>query len=221
MRAALDPHGHPGTTAFHNVRRIERDLAEMLGLVKNVLKDGIENAEEARHLRDWSQKHAEALARWPVNLILTRLHHFFTHDRIDEAERVELHDLFRELVAGTASIVLGYKGPTTLPLDQPAPAISWGASEVFVFTGRFAYGTRAKCQVAVHQRGSTCESNVTRRTSFLVVGTFGNEEWAETPYGRQIQRAMDLRRFGFPLRIVGEDHWADALSRPLAVSCQS
>jgi hypothetical protein len=82
---------------------------------------------------------------------------------------------------------------------------------VFVFTGRFAYGTRARCQLEVHQRGSTCESNVTRRTSFLVIGTFGNEEWADTPYGRQIQRAMDLRRFGFPLRIVGEDHWANAL----------
>jgi hypothetical protein len=211
MTAAPDPYGHLGTTAFHSVRRIERDLVEMLGLVEEMLVDGVLITDEIRAVRHWCRKRADALLQWPVNLIFSRLQQFFAHDRIDEADRADLHDLLRELVSGTSSMVLGYKGPTTLPLDQPPPPICWGPSEVFVFTGRFAYGTRAKCQLEVHQRGSTCESNVTRRTSFLVVGTFGNEEWADTPYGRHIQRAMDLRRFGFPLRIVGEDHWAAAL----------
>jgi hypothetical protein len=54
---------------------------------------------------------------------------------------------------------------------------------------------------------------VTLRTSFLVIGTFGSEDWAHSSFGRKIEKAMDLRRRGVSsIRIVGEDHWATALS---------
>ena len=81
-----------------------------------------------------------------------------------------------------------------------------------MFTGRFAYGTRAHCEKEVHQRGGSCEANVTLRTTFLILGTFGSEDWRQTSYGRKIERAIELKEGGSPLRIVGEDHWANALA---------
>lgn len=36
--------------------------------------------------------------------------------------------------------------------------------------------------------------------------------WFRTRVPRKIQKAVDLREAGMPLRIVGADHWAAALS---------
>lgn len=212
MKTPLDPHGQPFNVLFNQARRTERDLSEMLGIVKGMLADGIVNDAEAKCLRDWGINHQDVLVSWPANVIFSRLTQHFADGRIDESERADLQDLLASLIGGTASQVLGYEGASTLPLDKPAPLICWH-EEVYVFTGRFAYGTRIDCQREVTQRGGSCESNVTRRTSFLVVGTFGSEDWAHTSYGRKIQRAVDLRGSGFALRIIGEDHWARALMK--------
>jgi hypothetical protein len=210
----LDPHGQPINPFFNRKRRTERDLSELLGLAKGMLSDGIVNEMEASYLRSWGLNHPDALMQWPTCLIFTRLNQFLANDgRIDNAEREELQALLGDLVGGTASLLLGYEGATTLPLDRPPPLICWGPDEVYVFTGKFAYGTRADLQREVASRGSVCEENITRRTSFFVIGTFGSEDWAHTSYGRKIQRAVELKTSGFPLRIVGEDHWASALSR--------
>jgi hypothetical protein len=211
----LDPHGQPYNVLLNRAGRVERDLSEMLGLAKGMLADGVVNAEETHYLRAWGVNHPDALERWPVNLIFRRLEHYLGDGEIDEAERLELHGLLAALVGGTASLVLGYEGATTLPLDTPPPLICWGPDDVYVFTGRFAYGTRAHCEREATQRGSTCEPNVTRRTAFLVIGTFGSRDWQTSSFGSKIQKAVKLRAGGFAIRIVGEDHWANALT-PIA-----
>lgn len=208
----LDDHGQPFNVAFNRARRTERDLSEMLGLAKGMLSDGTVVEAEANFLHDWGKRHPDALVHWPVNLIFSRLNQFFADGHIDEEERAHLQDLLTHLVGGTASILLGYDAPTTLPLDHPPPLICWGPDEVYVFTGQLAYGTRADCAREVSERGGTCEDNVTRRTTFLVIGTFGSRDWQHSSYGRKIKRAVELRDSGFAIRIVGEDHWATALS---------
>lgn len=211
MTNDLDPHGQPYGAYFNRARRTERDLSEMLGLAKGILADGVVNDLEANTLRLWGQTHPDAIDKWPLNIIFSRLLQFFADGHIDASERAELKTLLAALIGGTASLVLGYDAATTLPLDTPPPLISW-FQEVYVFTGRFAYDTRANCEREVISRDGAVERNVTRRTSFLVIGTFGSRDWAHTSYGRKIQRAAELRDSGFPLRLVGEDHWARALS---------
>jgi hypothetical protein len=206
----LDPHGQPYNILFNAARRTERDLSEMLGLAKGMLADGVINDEEARYMRDWGANHPEARSQWPLSLIFTRLQQFFIDGRVDDNERAELREILASLVGGTASIVLGYEGATTLPLDEPPPLISW-ENEVYVFTGRFAYASRRTLTGDVMERGGRVDDNVTQDTTFLVIGTFGSHDWAHTSYGRKIQKAVNLRESGFPIRIVGEDHWAAAL----------
>jgi hypothetical protein len=206
-----DPHGQPYNLSFNARNRTERDLAEMLGLAKGMLADGTINAEEARYLHDWGANHPDALMQWPLSLIFSRLRQFFADGRIDEDERLELQEILASLVGGTASLMLGYEAGTTLPLDNPPPRIYWD-QEVFVFTGRFAYGPRRICEMEAITRGAAVADDVTPSTTFLVIGSFGSRDWAQSNYGRKIQRAVKLRDEGFPLRIVGEDHWATAVS---------
>jgi hypothetical protein len=209
---SVDPHGQPYNVQFNAAYRTERDLSELLGLAKGMLADGVVNDQEATYLFEWGTNHPDALNKWPVNLIFTRLRQFFHDGRIDEHERAELQELLAALVGGTASLLLGYDGATTLPLDTPPPLMAYGPDEVYVFTGRFAYGPRHICEKEVTDRRGTCEDNITRRTSFLVIGTFGSRDWRHSAFGRKIVRAVELRDSGFALRIVGEDHWAATLS---------
>lgn len=209
----LDPHGQPLPLHLNASRRLIRDVSELLGLAKGIICDGQLRDEEVRYLYAWGPNHPDVLARWPVNLIYARLMQILADGRVDEDERADLHEILSALVGGTASINLGYEGASALPLDTPPPLVCCGPDEVFVFTGRFAYGTRKNCEAEVCKRGSRCESNVTRRTTFLVIGTFGSEDWAHSSFGRKIQRGVELRSSGFPIRIVGEDHWANSLTR--------
>ena len=211
MSTPLDIHGQPLNPALNRRHRIVRDLSELQGLAKGMLCDGVVTDDEAAFLARWGTNHPDAMGQWPTNIIFSRLNHYFADGQIDDSERVELQDLLGSLVGGTTSMLLGYEGASTLPLDNPAPLICWGPDEVYVFTGRFAFGPRRECERQVLERGGRCEANVTRRTSFMVVGTFGSLDWRHSSYGTKIEKAVQLRSTGFPIRIVGEDHWAQAI----------
>ena len=122
-----------------------------------------------------------------LNRLAERLQRIFTDGWVDDTERVELAEMLTSIVGGTAGVVLGEDAATQLPLDVPPPSFAWSGS-VFVFTGKFAFGTRASCQCEADKRGGRCESNVTRRTRYLIIGTFGSRDWVHTSFGRKIQK---------------------------------
>ena len=188
---------------------LDADPYRTLGLMRGASLDEVKRA----YCRLAKANHPDALNQWPTNVIFGRLHQFFADGRINDVERRELQELLASLVGGTASVLCGYEGGTTLPLDDPAPLICWDCT--YVFTGRFAYGTRKHCEAEVKARGGWCEPTVTKRAAFVVIGTFGSRDWKHSNYGRKIQHAVKLREAGTPIKIVGEDHWAKALT-PLA-----
>lgn len=63
--------------------------------------------------------------------------------------------------------MLGYEGATELPLDTPAPLMCYGPDEVDVFTGEFAYGSRADCEREVAARHSTLDRQVQNRKAWV------------------------------------------------------
>ncbi len=54
---------------------------------------------------------------------------------------------------------------------------------------------------------------------YLVIGTFGSEEWIHSAYGRKIERAIELRdKHGTPY-LVSEAHWTSAIKKTLPREC--
>jgi NAD-dependent DNA ligase len=147
-----------------------------------------------------------------LNHLAGRLERIFRDGRVDEEERLELSEVLATIVGGTAGVILGEDASTELPFDIPPPEFVWRDS-VFVFTGKFAYGTRSECQRHVVTLGAICDSDVTRRTDCLVIGTFGSRDWVHTSFGRKIEKAVSLRGSGANLFIAAEDHWAQCLER--------
>ena len=82
-----------------------------------------------------------------------------------------------------------------------------------VFTGKFAFGPRSDCERAVIKLKGICERGVTKRTDYLIIGTFGSRDWVHTSFGRKIEQAVDYRDAGESLAIVAEENWVRALPR--------
>jgi hypothetical protein len=199
--------------ALNATRRAERDVSEVIGLLKGFLIDDVITDQEVQFLSNWGDTHADALGRWPLSVLFERIRAATADDVISGEERAQLRAVFLSIVGGTVTVHLGGQGASDLPLDVPPPPIAWPDS-VFVFTGQFAYGTRAGCSAEVRSRGGRVELNVTKRTSYLVVGSFGRRDWVQSSYGRKIERAIELRQDGSRIHIVGEDHWANSLTLP-------
>lgn len=203
----LDHQPHPD---FNAGRRIDRGIGEMLGLCKGVLADGVVSEAEVQMLRDWIRANPDVACAWPGDVIAQRLLDIYADGMVDPEEREDLADLLRQIVGGEAGVVVGQNLSTTLPLDTPAPELAFDG-QVYVFTGKFAFGPRSACEETVTRLGARCDSTITKRTRVLVVGTFASRDWIQTSYGRKIERAAEYRAAGVPLCIVGEDHWASSL----------
>jgi hypothetical protein len=206
----LDPRGQPFNVRFNRARRAERDLSEFLGLAKGLLADGTVSQDEAEVVRTWLKNHSSVIDQWPLNRLAERVERIYRDGQIDETERSELSELLSAIVGGTAGIVLGEDASTELPLDAPPPVFEWSGA-TFVFTGKFAFGTRADCERHVSKLGGLCNSDITRHTNYLIIGTFGSRDWVHTSFGRKIEKAVEYRAAGHALAIVGEDYWVQCV----------
>ena len=205
----LDEHGQPFNLGYNQHRRTTRDICELLGLAKGILVDGVVTEDEVRFLRGWVDHHPEAATLWPVSAIWRRLETIFADGRVDEQEQEDLRTLLESLVGGTVTTDLVESGAAT-PFDDPPPVIDW-VGKLFVLTGQFAYAERTVCAREVERRGGACTDHITRRTNYVVIGTFMSRDWKYGSFGTKIEKAIDYRSRGIPIRIVGEDHWAKAL----------
>lgn len=210
MANYLDDQGQPYALGLNQQRRMTRDICELLGLAKGMLIDGIMSDEEVHFLRAWVDRHPDAATTWPASAIWHRLESVFEDGRIDETERADLQALLSSLVGGTVTTDLAECGATTNPYDVPQPTIEW-TGRLFVLTGQFAYAERTNCEREVERHGGGCTKNVTRRTDYLVIGTFMSRDWKYGSFGTKIEQAVNYRARGVPIKILSEDHWASAL----------
>lgn len=207
----IDDQGQP-PPAFRRDARIDRDITEMLGLVKGVLADGTVSEVEAQLLQDWAKAHPDVAHHWPGNRLVERIEKIFRDSRVTADEREDLHSLLQEMVGGEAGVLVGSSTSTQLPLNNPQPTVEF-EGRVFVLTGRFAYAPRKACEEEVIRRGGKPEARITQSTNYLVIGTFGSRDWIQSSHGRKIEAAVVLRdQKKLDLAIISEDHWSTQLS---------
>ena len=204
-RPRLDSDAQP-TPAFNASRRIDRGIHEMLGLCRGVLADGHVSVDEALLLMNWMEANPDLVQQWPASALAQRLDRVFADGVVEPDEQEDLAELLREISGVIEGGEQAVGQSSSLPLDRPPPALEFGGWE-YVFTGRFASGTRRWCQQAVERLGAACASDVTLRTKVLVVGTYGSRDWAHSSYGRKIEKAIEYRR-KTDIVIVDEAHWS-------------
>jgi NAD-dependent DNA ligase len=202
----FDGDGQPRDRGFNWDRRLDRGMDEFIGLARGVLADGAFVVEEARYLYDWLLRNEPVRIDYFGKAIFGTLEKALTDDELSAEEEDALVGLLLRFVgpAPVRSIVENYS--TSLPLDDPQPSIDF-VSRNFCFTGKFIYGTRTVCQRAARSAGGDVHKYPTFATHYLVIGDLGSRDWIHSTSGRKIERAIEIRSHGHPLRIVSEQHW--------------
>lgn len=189
---------------FNHLRRVDKAIQEMLGVVHGILCDGQVTAAEAQGLQSWILARPDIHKIWPVFTIAERLQRIFADGVVGEEERTELNEMLQKLTGG------GLARATALPVDVPLPALIFQTKR-YVFTGKFAFGTRKTCEEEVRSRGALCASSVSVLTDFLVIGEIGSADWKYSSWGTKIHEAMKLKQEGNRIAIIPEEHWVLSL----------
>jgi NAD-dependent DNA ligase len=205
----VDENGQPAK-ALYFTRLLDRQITEMLGLVKGIICDGAVTDAEIVALKQWLKANPDVTATYPGDQLARRMLKIMQDGIIEEGERAELKEFLLDMVGEPEGLTGTMRDPTRLPIDTPPPTILFDRCE-YVFTGTLASGTRTWAEERVAERGGTCAKTVTKRTSYLVVGLLASEAWVQSTHGRKIQKAVELRESGQPIHIVAEEHWLEAI----------
>ena len=204
-----DDHGQPIRLFKANLENnVSKAIDQLSGICSGVLADGTVSETEARFFADYVRKFAAYEPVWPFTDILARVEHIFADGQCNDDEREELKAVMEALCVHAEQTKPEETYSATLPLDSPLPSPILFPERNFVITGRFAYGARRKVSEAILTRGGIpTESTPTRETHYLVIGLFASRDWANTNYGRKIDRAVELRDSGSGISIISEEHW--------------
>ncbi len=96
--------------------------------------------------------------------------------------------------------------------NTPQPSVMF-EGRVFLFTGRFEFGTRERCEQTVLDRGGLIPEvkEVSHVIDYLVVGAKGSERWKRGAYGSKIEAAIVERHIHGRQAIIKEEHWRSFL----------
>lgn len=190
-------------------RALTRATQVLMGIVTGIVADGQVQETEVLMLNTWLTENAEVTAVWPGSAIAQMLRTVLADGVITHEER---EHLLRELqsLAGTDFSATGSSSSNVagLPYDHGTSIVIPGAA--ICHTGVFLYGTRAACEKLTEKAGGTALPSVTRKATYLVVGTHVSPAWVSTSYGRKIQQAMELKQAGHPIHIIAEEWWLNA-----------
>lgn len=210
MGIFLNADAQPENPWFRFKERAGRDISEMLGLVKGLLADGLLVDSEILAMKQWLAAHRDVESEWCVRTLSTRIKNILADGKITEEERSDLYDTLNQLTGGGIGVICGEPLATGLPVQKEHPEVSF-RGRIFVFTGKFAFGPRKKCEEVTAMAGGVCRPRVTNNTDYLVIGTFASRDWIEASYGTKIESAVEKRDQGRSVTVINEDCWAEAL----------
>lgn len=188
-----------------NDRITSRQIDELIGLARGLVADGTVNQAEVEFLHKWLVANS-GLSDTPIlRTLYYRVNEILSDGRVDEEEKAELLDTLNRFSNRDFELGETLKA-TTLPLCNPAPALSFPGAN-YCFTGTFNYGQRRHCEKAVTDRGAFA-GGLTQKTNVLVIGVYATDSWKHSSFGNKILNAVEFRSRGLPISIVSEEHWA-------------
>lgn len=197
-----------------DARLLKRSCESLIGIASGLIADGELNDKEIIFLSTWLSDHVELSNTWPGEVICARIRTVLSDGVITSEERTHLQDTLAALVGGNfAEDGAVSNGSTYLPIDTEAKVTIRGKS--FCFTGEFVYGTRTRCEQAVQVLGGTLKG-VSKKLDFLVVGELASRDWKYSAHGNKIEAAIEAKKAGGQVRIIGESQWAEALQKAVS-----
>lgn len=208
----LDPNSQPLTQAFRSDAVLDRQIDELIGIIKGVMADGMVHQGEVEFLLRWMDANKKVRDQWPAKAIYPRLAAAMEDGRMDLDEEREIMDLLLATIGGNTAPQYGEaSNSTALPYTSPAPAIEFNSTS-FCFTGKFQSGSRNWCEDQIIAKGGVPVSTITKKLNYLVIGEIGSKDWQHSTHGRKIEKAIEYNDGGAKIAIIGEQHWYEHIT---------
>lgn len=207
----LNPDGQPVVSAFRAGAVADRQISELIGMIRMVMSDGELEQHEAAFLLQWLEANRECSKAWPASVLYPRLTSALADGVIDSEEESELLQLLAQSIGRPeAPAEPAASFSTRLPLTSPLPEIMF-KERSFCFTGKLMSGTRAWALLQVEQCGGFPATSITKHLHYLVIGELGSRDWVQSTHGRKIEKAIAYVEEGTGLAIISEEHWFTSL----------
>lgn len=192
---------------FNKQMRLDRAADQLIGICSGIAADGVVNKDEVAFLSSWLDDHREVCGHFPGNVLSERIAAILDDGFISDDEREDLLQALRQ-ISGNHFVETGAASPESPAVQADEVVAVEFSGKVFCLTGKFVFGPRARCQEATASLGAQCESDVTKRTDYLVIGSLVSPDWKHETYGRKIEKAMKLREeHGIKPMIITEEQW--------------
>lgn len=191
-------------------RQLTKSMQILTGIITGIVADGTLHDLEIHMLSTWLAEHAEVTGTWPGSAIALQLREALADGAITPMERDHLLETLQRLV-GADFAATGAVTPevAALPFDESSFVDMRDCG--VCLTGDFVFGTRRKCESATEAAGGVTYATVSKKVSYLVVGTHISPAWISASYGQKIIKAMEMKRAGHSIAIIHERRWMDAL----------
>ena len=182
------------------------------GLLHGLLADGVLTDKEIRSLAEWVDDHQHLRGGYPFEEINSLLTAVLADGKIDDDERATLTTFFSDFasVGAVTESQVGTRHLAVTGVCAACPEIVF-SEKLFCFTGESRKAKRREIHELIEKLGGVPKENVLHQLNYLVVGAGGHYCWAYACYGRKIELAMNLRREGFPIMVVHESDFWDAV----------
>jgi len=187
----------------------DRQVSELIGLAHAMIADGRIDQTEAEYLQKWLVSNQAASSNPVVNTILQRIDEMLIDNSLDTEESLELFETLNQLAGGTFELGEVLKS-TSLPLTSPTPDIVI-PNNSFCFTGTFAFGNRKACETAIIERQGIT-GNLNAKLNYLVIGIYATDSWAQSSWGRKIEKAVSLNAKNADIKIISEVEWVESVT---------
>ena len=187
---------------------MKRSLGALVGIAQGVLCDGRLSDEEIGFLGKWLRENEAIANEWPGDVVHARVRAALADGIITEAERSHIVETLTDLIGGSAEQATQRNQVTNLAFDS-VDTVAF-PTRSFCLTGDFLYAPRESCIAAIETRGGRV-GGVTKKLTYLIIGSRGSAEWKHGTFGTKVEKAMQYKRAGAPILIVAEEKWVAAL----------
>jgi len=189
------------------------DLQRLQSILVGIAADGVINEDELHGLSDWLSDHEHLKSCYPYDEVDSLIISALADQRIDPQEQKDLLTFFQDFSSIKPAREKSSDSPSTITGICAIDPVIKVPNSLFCFTGESKHFTRNELAQLVAQHGGQAIKDVNRKLNYLIVCDAGNPCWKYACYGLKIERAIELRKEGFPIIIVHERDFHDAIAQ--------
>lgn len=202
------PHPKPAVSQkkyIHNHSENTKALQTLQSFLLEITADNVLTSSEILNLKSWLDKNVQLKDQYPFDRVFSVVQAALADGFLEQSELDHMLSLFKQ-----------YTDPI-MQFDTCNDSLELTGKNVCL-TGNFDYGSRSTVETLFRDCGCNCQSVVSGKTDYVIVGSLGSPDWSHNTYGSKVKKAMELIGKGKKIQILKEKDVLCCLRKQGAIS---